>query len=69
MQHVVSHHAILRSDKGTEISDYLLTENLLALISARPDYNQAFMQEQVLPMFFKKYVITPELNETSYLEC
>jgi hypothetical protein len=27
------------------------------------------MQEQVLPMYFKKYVISPELNETSYLEC
>jgi hypothetical protein len=69
MQHIVSTHTLLSSDKRTEISDYLLTENLFALVSARPDYNQAFVQEQVLPMYFKKYAITPELNETSYLEC
>jgi hypothetical protein len=55
MQHIVSNHnTLLSSDKRTEISDYLLTENLFALASARPDYNQAFMQEQVLPMYFKK---------------
>jgi len=69
MQHIVSNHTLLSSDKRTEISDYLLTDNLFGLVSARPDYNQAFMQEQVLPIYFKKYVITPELNETSYLEC
>lgn len=69
MQYVGSNHTLLNSDKGTVISDYLLTDNLFALVSARPDNNQAFMQEQVLPMYFKKYVITPELNEKSYLEC
>jgi len=41
----------------------------LGLASARPDYNQAFMQELVVPMYFKKYVIGPEMNEKSYLEC
>ena len=69
MQHIVSNNTLLSSDKGTEISDYLLTDNLFALVSARPETNQAFMQEQVLTMYFKKYVISPELNEKSYLEC
>jgi hypothetical protein len=69
MQLIVSNHTLLSSDTRTEFSDYLLTDNLFALVSARPDYNQAFMQEQVLPMYFKKYVISPELNETSYSEC
>ena len=69
MQLVVSNHSLLSADNRTEFSDYLLTDNLFALVSARPDYNQAFMQEQVLPMYFKKYIITPELNEKSYLEC
>jgi hypothetical protein len=45
MQHIISTQTLLNSDKRTEISDYLLTENLFALVSARPDYNQAFMQE------------------------
>jgi hypothetical protein len=45
MQHIVSTQTLLSSDKRTEISDYLLTENLFTLVSARPDYNQAFMQE------------------------
>jgi hypothetical protein len=54
MQHIVSNHTLQSSDMRTEISECLLTENLFALVSARPDYNQAFMQEHVLPMYFKK---------------
>jgi hypothetical protein len=66
LQHIESQHVIHSSEKPL---DHILTKNILALSSARPDYNQAFMQELVVPMYFKKYVIGPEMNEKSYLEC
>ena len=43
MQLIVSNSTLLSLDKQTEISDFIITDNLFALVSARPDYNQAFM--------------------------
>jgi hypothetical protein len=51
------------------LGEVISGERKIGLVSARPDYSQAFMQEQVLPMYFKKNLITPDFYSKSYLEC
>jgi hypothetical protein len=34
---------------------------------SHPDYNRAFMQEQVLGEYFKRHLISEEFNYRSYL--
>jgi hypothetical protein len=52
-------------DKGIEM--FTNKEKRVFGTISHPDYNRAFMQEQVLGEYFKRHLISEEFNYRSYL--
>ncbi len=61
-----TNHTVSSDDFGIECF-ISIDKRILATI-AHPDYNRAFMQEQVISEYFKKHMISPEFNIQSYLQ-
>jgi hypothetical protein len=60
-----SNHIISADDFGIEC--FISKDKRILGSIAHPDYNRAFMQEQVISEYFKKHMISPEFNFQSYL--
>ena len=70
---------ITASSEGSSATNHIISTDYFVIESfiskdkrilaniAHPDYNRAFMQEQVISEYFKKSMISPEFNFQSYL--
>ena len=61
-----TNHTVSSDDFGIEC--FISKDKRILATIAHPDYNRAFMQEQVISEYFKKHMISPEFNIQSYLQ-